>query len=421
MRKDQQQLEAWLYHTIGLEMFKGGFERAKTTLDPYKKIFQERQLKIITIAGTNGKGQTAFECERHLHSLGLQTALWTSPHILHVTERFRFNTQEIEAKVLLDLAQNLHGQGHRDLSYYEFLFLCFCEAARLRDELDVLILEVGMGGLLDAVNVFDADIVGLTSISFDHTQILGSTLEQICAQKWGVTREGRVVVSALEQKELRQLTYTWAQSQSIELIEIPFEEYPHYVERNQAVASKIVARLYEQDHLFSSLLERAKWQPLKSPGRFEEMTLGKLRFIFIGAHNSDGYQKMIQLLEQKSQEGLFIDTVLFSFSTRPPMELEALVAQVKESKFLASQWWFCCFNHPKAITKSELRGESIVDLFSSLQARVCAEVDEAIEQLQLGSSQTVLVTGSYYFIGEVQKCISSAHPDHLVGDSQPRS
>jgi dihydrofolate synthase / folylpolyglutamate synthase len=418
MNAQHHELETWLYQTIGLEMFRGGFERAQKTFAPYKKLFLERGLQIITIAGTNGKGQTAFECERHLLDQGIKTALWTSPHILRVTERFRFQGTELDAGTLLAMAQNLYQQGHTDLSYYEFLFLCFCQAVKEDQSINVLVLEVGMGGLLDAVNVFDADIVGLTSISLDHTTVLGSSVEQICEQKWGVTRFGKVVVSALEQEELHQLTRKWASEQEIELIEISLMNYPHYDERNQATAARIVARFLNKDHEFLSLLERAKARTLMSPGRFEEMTLGSLRFIFIGAHNSDGYQKMAQVLERKAREGLVFDTVFFSFSTRPQEEFRSLVSEVKKSKFLARSWWFSPFDHPKAMTEQEMKDEIVQDLFSALKVHQWEGVDQAIAQLKDNNNQTILVTGSYYFIGEVQKCISRSCVDYRSGDSQ---
>jgi dihydrofolate synthase / folylpolyglutamate synthase len=418
MKPEHKDLEAWLVQNIGLEMFRGGFERAKKALTPYKELFERRQIKILTIAGTNGKGQVAFECERHGHYFGFKTALWTSPHILRVTERFRFQGQELAPTQLLSIALELFAQGHQDLSYYEFLLLCFCEQVKRDEKINLIIFEVGLGGLLDAVNVFDACIVGLTSISRDHTQILGSTLKEICLQKWGVTRRQGMVVSGIEQPELQELTRSWSFEQSIHLVEIDPNDYPHYFDRNLAVAATLMAHLVGDKEKFIPLLENAKKQPAQSPGRYEEMTLGALRFIFIGAHNSDGHQKMTKMLEYRAQNDLVFDAVMFSFSTRPMDELQSLMDEVIKGRALARKWWFCRFDHPKALSVQEIEDEPVQNFLKALLANRFDSVAKAMDQLQFTSEQTILVTGSYYFIGEVQKCIYNLLVDHNSSDHQ---
>ncbi len=163
----------------------------------------EKKLECVLIAGTNGKGSTAATLASILQASGLKTGLYTSPHLLRINERIRVNGSPIaddEFALLHDVvdrtAERLVGEG--DLpwhpSFFEMLTaMAFEYFARSRP--DVAVLEVGMGGRLDATNVVDPRISVITDISLDHQKYLGNTVTEIAREKVGIIRPGGVVVT----------------------------------------------------------------------------------------------------------------------------------------------------------------------------------------------------------------------------------
>ncbi len=157
---------------------------------------RQPDIPVITIAGTNGKGSSAALLESIFHAAGYRTGCYTSPHLLHYNERIRIDTREIDDDALCQ-AFAVVDQARADitLSYFEFGTLAALELFR-RQALDVLILEVGLGGRLDAVNLLDADVALVTSIGLDHTEWLGPDRESIGREKGGIFRSGAPAVCA---------------------------------------------------------------------------------------------------------------------------------------------------------------------------------------------------------------------------------
>ena len=149
---------------------------------------------VITVAGTNGKGSTAVHLESFLRAGGASTGLFTSPHFLRYNERIRVNDVEVDDAELVAAFQRIDSaRGATTLTFFEFnaLAALLIFAAR---KVDVAVLEVGLGGRLDAVNLVDADVGIVCSIGFDHRDYLGDTLELIGAEKAGIFRSGRPAV-----------------------------------------------------------------------------------------------------------------------------------------------------------------------------------------------------------------------------------
>ncbi|WP_293995293.1 bifunctional tetrahydrofolate synthase/dihydrofolate synthase [Sphaerotilus sp.] len=149
---------------------------------------------VFTVAGTNGKGSTCAMLEAILLQGGYRTAVYGSPHLVHFEERLRLNGDVVQAEVLLPhFAAVEAARGDESLTYFEFttLAILHCMAAQ---PLDVVVLEVGLGGRLDAVNIIDADCAILTSIDLDHMDYLGPDRESIGREKAGIMRAGRPVV-----------------------------------------------------------------------------------------------------------------------------------------------------------------------------------------------------------------------------------
>ncbi len=149
---------------------------------------------VITVAGTNGKGSSVAMLSTILRFAGYKTASYTSPHLLRYNERICIDGSPVSDSALCQAFQEIdHCRGEVSLTYFEFATLAaatlFCQ-----QEVDIAILEVGMGGRLDAVNIFDTDIALITPISLDHTQWLGQTREQIGLEKAGIITQGQPVV-----------------------------------------------------------------------------------------------------------------------------------------------------------------------------------------------------------------------------------
>lgn len=395
---DHDALAAWLAERFGVEGTAmvnkdgPGLDRIRAIFSPYISALKTK--KIVTIAGTNGKGETAYQLEQLLLKDAKKVALWTSPHLVSVTERMRFNGHEISAQECQQIFLELEGKGE-SLSYYEFLFLCFIKYCT-HHEFDVLILEVGLGGRLDAVNLIDADVSAVCSIGRDHQAILGFKLEEILYEKLGVSRPEKPCVSALESKFLRSKTKDWCESHNVHWIDA-FERgdlcaTDAYPRRNQVVAHMLKSLVQEQFDSFDA--KAIKNQNESFPGRREVMTLGALRFIFIGAHNVDGFRHMTQFWCEKGHP----DEVWCSFSARPLRDLKACVALLaklpKKIRHVLTP-----FEHPRAQS-----AESLQQLAATMDGRI--EFEANWKELLLSdnkSARTIAIVGSYYFVGAVMR------------------
>ncbi|ACB33952.1 FolC bifunctional protein [Leptothrix cholodnii SP-6] len=149
---------------------------------------------VFTVAGTNGKGSTCAMLEAILQQAGYRVGVYTSPHLVHFEERLRLNGEIVkEAQLLAHFEAVEAARGDEPLTYFEFttLALLHCMAAQ---PLDAVVLEVGLGGRLDAVNVIDTDCAIITSIDLDHMDYLGADREAIGREKAGIMRAGKPVV-----------------------------------------------------------------------------------------------------------------------------------------------------------------------------------------------------------------------------------
>lgn len=186
-------LQDWLdfcerLHPVTIDM---GLERVREVADRLALRFA---CPVITVAGTNGKGSTCAMLEAILLQAGYRTGVYTSPHLVHFEERCRLSGQSATAEALAEAFAAVDAaRGEVSLTYFEFSTLAILWLMS-RANLDAVILEVGLGGRLDAVNIVDADCAVITSIDLDHMAILGSDRETIGREKAGIMRAGRPVV-----------------------------------------------------------------------------------------------------------------------------------------------------------------------------------------------------------------------------------
>lgn len=188
-------LEDWLQrleraHFKAIDL---GLARSKAVCE---RLGLQPNAKIITVAGTNGKGSTVATIDALLRAAGLRTGVFTSPHLRDFNERIHVTGVPCSDADLIDAFERIESaRAEISLTYYE----TSCLAAALifqAAELDVWVLEVGLGGRLDTVNLFDADVAVITSIDLDHQEYLGDTRELIAVEKAGIARAGRPCVIA---------------------------------------------------------------------------------------------------------------------------------------------------------------------------------------------------------------------------------
>jgi dihydrofolate synthase / folylpolyglutamate synthase len=211
------------YETAVARMFALGHELAQTPCHKFDLAHMrvllrameqpERSFPSVLIAGTNGKGSTAATLASILQASDLKTGLYTSPHLLRVNERIRVNGEEISDDDFAGLhaevdrvAERLveHGELPWHPSFFEMMTaIAFAHFSRLR--VDVAVLEVGMGGRLDATNVVDPLVSVIADVSLDHQKFLGNTVGEIAKEKAGIIRSNGVVVTLPQQPEANEV------------------------------------------------------------------------------------------------------------------------------------------------------------------------------------------------------------------------
>lgn len=405
-------LLGFIQDNYGHEVFTPGLERTRVLYGPYVDLALARNVRVTIVAGSNGKGQTAHTLTHLLETAKLATALWTSPHILSLRERFHINGADVSYEELereIHLTHEFLRTKHLGLvvSFYEFLFLVFLRLSfdqRSSKPIDHLVLEVGLGGRLDAVNHFDADCACITSISRDHQAILGSRYDKILSEKIAVSRRGKVLFTQFRLEYLNSLTAKYCNDFGViwKPIPVSHESTINYFEENELMASELF-----------SFLEPGKAAPdihslPKFKGRREEMTFKGNTLIFIGAHNIDGIRRMIELFSPQDSKGM-PTKLLLSFSKRPSSELEIMLKTLVDFFGEDSKLLLTSFVHPKALELSEI--VKLENKFNKISKGLLDFVTDWKTELNSSCNQNqnqkILVCGSYYFVGEVQRFILS--------------
>jgi dihydrofolate synthase/folylpolyglutamate synthase len=188
-----QTLNDWLAHCEQLHAknIDMGLDRVKAVADRMGLVFN---CPVFTVAGTNGKGSTCAMLEAVLLQAGYRTGVYTSPHLVHFVERCRIHGEIVkEADLLPHFEAVEKSRGEISLTYFEFTTLAIM-GLMAASNLDAAILEIGLGGRLDAVNIIDPDCAIITSVDLDHMELLGPDRETIGFEKAGIMRAGRPVV-----------------------------------------------------------------------------------------------------------------------------------------------------------------------------------------------------------------------------------
>jgi dihydrofolate synthase/folylpolyglutamate synthase len=407
----------WLeaIHPTEIEL---GLDRVLVVL---RRLFPRKpNARIITVAGTNGKGTTVATLEKLLLAAGRTTGAYTSPHLQDYNERVRLNGTDISDPVLVSAFEKVEeARGKVSLTYFEFgtlaAFVAFADAG-----VEDWILEVGLGGRLDAVNVLDADFAVITSIDIDHIGFLGDNREVIGFEKAGILRPGifavcadpeppaSVLQQAAAQKVDLQVTgrdYQLAQANgdanTVELtvagdqIKLPAGPLPA-----QSVAAAVVlAHKLLPDVVRSSLGEIAR--TVSVPGRFE--LLGSSPFVRADVgHNPHAARWLSGQVSAGRRKGSKVHAVYAALADK---DVEGVMTAMKS---VADQWYFAGLDVPRGLAVDQLvshaRACGITD--GEGYGSVSQALDAAIANAR--PDDCIVVFGSFYTVAEARAKLAGA-------------
>lgn len=407
-----QTLSAWLnwLETLHPKAIDLGLERVRVVANnmgltrpaPY----------VITVAGTNGKGSCVAFLESILRSSGHRVGCYTSPHLIHYNERIRLDGQPIAETLLCEALDFVDkSRGEQTLSYFEFgtlaAFYLFEQHA-----LDCAILEVGMGGRLDAVNWVDCDLALISNVDFDHMDHLGNTLEAIGFEKAGIMRSGKPVVyggdilpnSVLQRAEqlraplyykdrdfsytIKDQNWTW-QSKSQTLVQLPL---PHLPIPNAASVLQVVellpARFKPKLEILKSCLANTQLA-----GRFQQQQLTNgAKIIFDVAHNPQSCTLLAKRLSSIPCQGKTYAIV----GMLADKDISNSLAPLLE---VIDKWCLISLNVARGARADQL-GQQLLQLGAKPDF-LTEDMEEACQLLleELKSEDRIVVFGSFYTVG----------------------
>ena len=404
------EVEKWLHSRIGLN-FRSGLGRMQRAVDLLGN--PEQAYPIIHVTGTNGKGSTiAFMRELFL-SHGKKVGTFTSPHIVSIHDRICINGQPISDADFIRLANQVKEmeqrllETHDQLSFFELLtviaLLYFKEQG-----VDLVLLEVGIGGLLDTTNVVTGEIAVITSIGLDHQETLGNSLEEIAEQKAGIFKPERVAVIAnlapeaqlVCQKIAEDLDVTLYQadrdfsfksgdfsSSLADLTQLKLGLEGAYQEENAALA--LQAFLLFMTGRGEKVNEKAVRRALKTTswaGRLEAVT----EHIYLdGAHNLPALERLVEFIQEKIQQG-YQPQILFGALKRKDYSgmLGYLTDRLPDTALYVTS-----FDYQGSLEEKDLSDYHRVASYRDF-------IDDF--EKSAGEKDLLFVTGSLYFISEVR-------------------
>ncbi|MDA0265092.1 MAG: bifunctional folylpolyglutamate synthase/dihydrofolate synthase [Chloroflexi bacterium] len=398
----------------------------------------QHQVPAVHIAGTKGKGSTAALCDAALHAAGSKTGFYSSPHLHTFRERIRRDSQPISQEKFAGLVEGLwplHEELGGDpsigpLTLFEYLtgmaFQCFAQ-----DRTDVQVIEVGLGGRLDATNVLDAGICVITSISLDHMAILGDTIGEIAADKAGIIKPGSTVVIAPQVPEALSQVLAACESKGAAPIlvgrDVTWEEGESSLDgqrlvvrgrngeydlrmpllgspqlENAAAAVAALEALASQGIDVPLQAMQTGFQRVEWPCRMEVLSRAPL-LVADGAHNVYSVESVLKSLPKYLEYDRLIVVAGFSRDKNVGGMAQALGEKADSVIATASR-------HPRSLTPGEVAG-----LFSGsgkpvALARTPAEAIKAAIG-QAGPRDLVLATGSLFLTAEVRESALGIEPE----------
>lgn len=428
--KEYLQQGAWRDVRLGLHRTRELLERLGRPQD---------SLRIVHVAGTNGKGSTSAFIAGILQAAGCKTGLFTSPYILRFNERIQVNREDISDESLYEVARQVRDvalQMEEEPTAFE-LITAVALLHFAQERCDAVVLEVGLGGRLDSTNVIDSACTVITPISLDHTHVLGSTLEAIAAEKAGIIKQGVPVVCYKQRPAADAVVRAKAVEMDAPLITPHFDQVHAHAEGlhqvfsygeisdvhlklagvyqpNNAVMAIECAKVLRErgfsitDEAIKTGLEATVWQ-----GRFEVVAQHPLTIVD-GGHNEQGAQVLAQSLQAYFPNG----GVTFAMSVLRDKNYAAML----ESVVPLAREFFCAEppENERALPAADLadavrEAESHIArdeqaCYSAMPVHACAHIGEAVREARkaAGPDGIVCCFGSLYAIQEIMEAIEES-------------
>jgi dihydrofolate synthase/folylpolyglutamate synthase len=348
----------------------------------------EAALRIIHVAGTNGKGSVCAIADSILRQAGLRTGLYTSPHLVDFRERIRVDGEKIPPETLdriLFRLKSLTARWEHTPTFFEVstvaALIWFCER-----QVDVVVLETGMGGRLDATNAVTPLVSVITSIGLDHQEWLGTTLGAIAGEKAGIIKPGIPVISSPQKPEAECVIATVAQQRGAPLSipsplpqDVPLALIGTHQRQNAALAIAAIhaARLSIASDAIARGLAEVQW-----PGRFQRCG----NFWLDGAHNPDGARVL-----KETWRAEFGDTrAQLIFGALAEKGIRDMLAELSE---ISESAWIVPIQNPRSESPQGIAAQSAIPT-------VCwSSLSEAIDSASR-LNRPVLIAGSLFLVGE---------------------
>jgi len=363
----------------------------------YKKLFPNGvPFQVITVAGTNGKGSTIAFIDSIYQQSNFKVGAFTSPHLVKYNERFSVNGEIVSDESICQAFEQIElYRSDVSLTYFEFSTLAAL-VIFANEKVDVAILEVGLGGRLDSVNVVNPNISVITNIAIDHTDYLGDTREAIGFEKAGIMRENTPCVCgdqnppASIQKQADHigtpLTFVNTPYQGTISLKGKHQQY------NAAVAVAAVNQLQSVFPINKSQLS----QGLKKAnifGRFQTKTINNKTIILDVAHNEAAIKVLASTLKTEKTSTLAI------FSALKDKNIELMINAIEPC---IDEWLIVPLSVNRAISTQDL-----VEKFSlSSKITVCKDISSAIHQaLNTQQHQRIVIFGSFHTVSDAMKIL----------------
>ena len=411
-------LADWLAHCEQLHAknIELGLERVRAVADRLGLAFD---CPVITVAGTNGKGSTCAMLESILGHAGYRTGVYSSPHLIHFEERLRLSGESVKAEALLPHFEAVEqARGNTSLTYFEFttLALLRCMAA---SGVEVAILEVGLGGRLDAVNIINADCAVITSIDLDHMDFLGPDRESIGFEKAGILRAGRPAIVSDPVPPQSVIDHARAISADLWRFGHDFNvsgdkqqwgwsgrkrrysglAYPALRGANQLInAAGVLAALeaLRQTLPITAQAIRTGFAMVELPGRFQ-IVPGQPALVLDVAHNAHAVAALAENLDAMG----FFPTTHAVFGVMADKDVAPIFARIDP---LIDRWYFTDLPTPRAAKAADLlvrwqaqntRGDAAGQVCATPMQALQAAIDRA------DPADRIVAFGSFFTVGGV--------------------
>ncbi len=364
----------------------------------YKRLMNNKSLrfKTIVVAGTNGKGSTIAFLESIYLQAGFNVAKFSSPHFLNYNERICINAKEVDSEIICATFSKIEKErGDISLTYFEFstlaALLIFNDA-----DIDIALLEVGLGGRLDAVNIIDADVAVITNIAIDHTEYLGDTRAKIALEKAAIARKNRTVICAdtnPPQSLINKINDIGAKLKlTNNKCNYKLGLKGDYQKLNANAAIMAVNEL--QSNL--KVTENSIKQGLKKTnliGRYQIKNIKNKQFILDVAHNPKGVEVLAQTLKKDNKKTIAI------FSALKDKNITQMLDKITP---LIKNWLIVPLDTNRA---SKLKDIKSFFNDEDLTISLCASMKTAIDNLFKLDFDRVVIFGSFYTVSNALKVL----------------